>query len=251
MGSAPRVGSRPASPRAATASLPAALRFIAQPNATCRASLGPVGVSSPGFIPPQLPVRPQPLTGGAAPEVVTSSAQCKHRSSTAKASGVISVTFLLNPPHSLIPDARKKYSIPSKTRTSGHPRSPPRGEKNPHPSPRPPPSCPLAAVSGGGPSCPAEIYTIQGNSHGKPCTIPFKYDNQWFHECTSTGREDGHLWCATTQDYGKDERWGFCPIKSKWGQRVPSLLPVIDAGASPGSPAPGFCGIWGFGWFFF
>ncbi|XP_064329672.1 C-type mannose receptor 2 [Phalacrocorax carbo] len=60
----------------------------------------------------------------------------------------------------------------------------------------------------------SEIYTIQGNSHGKPCTIPFKYDNQWFHECTSTGREDGHLWCATTQDYGKDERWGFCPIKS-------------------------------------
>lgn len=61
----------------------------------------------------------------------------------------------------------------------------------------------------------AEVYTIQGNSHGKPCTIPFKYDNQWFHGCTSTGREDGHLWCATTQDYGKDERWGFCPIKSE------------------------------------
>lgn len=63
----------------------------------------------------------------------------------------------------------------------------------------------------------AEVYTIQGNSHGKPCTIPFKYDNQWFHSCTSTGREDGHLWCATTQDYGKDERWGFCPIKSESG----------------------------------
>lgn len=64
-------------------------------------------------------------------------------------------------------------------------------------------------------SSPPEVYTIQGNSHGKPCTIPFKYDNQWFHGCTSTGREDGHLWCATTQDYGKDERWGFCPIKSE------------------------------------
>lgn len=64
-------------------------------------------------------------------------------------------------------------------------------------------------------SSPVEVYTIQGNSHGKPCTIPFKYDNQWFHGCTSTGREDGHLWCATTQDYGKDERWGFCPIKSE------------------------------------
>lgn len=65
---------------------------------------------------------------------------------------------------------------------------------------------------------PAEVYTIQGNSHGKPCTIPFKYDNQWFHGCTSTGREDGHLWCATTQDYGKDERWGFCPIKGEGGR---------------------------------
>uniref|UniRef100_A0A3B5B576 Fibronectin type-II domain-containing protein n=1 Tax=Stegastes partitus TaxID=144197 RepID=A0A3B5B576_9TELE len=59
--------------------------------------------------------------------------------------------------------------------------------------------------------CSAEIYTIQGNSHGRPCYLPFLYDGQWFHNCTSIGREDGHLWCATTYDYGKDERWGFCP----------------------------------------
>ncbi|KAL4659299.1 C-type mannose receptor 2-like [Arapaima gigas] len=59
-----------------------------------------------------------------------------------------------------------------------------------------------------------EIYTIQGNSHGRPCYLPFLYDGQWFHSCTNTGREDGHLWCATTYDYSKDERWGFCPIKS-------------------------------------
>ncbi|KAM4692595.1 C-type mannose receptor 2 [Rhinophrynus dorsalis] len=59
-----------------------------------------------------------------------------------------------------------------------------------------------------------DIYTIQGNSNGRPCAIPFKYDNQWFYSCTSTGREDGHLWCATTMDYGKDEKWGFCPVKS-------------------------------------
>uniref|UniRef100_A0A4W4EYL1 Mannose receptor, C type 2 n=1 Tax=Electrophorus electricus TaxID=8005 RepID=A0A4W4EYL1_ELEEL len=59
-----------------------------------------------------------------------------------------------------------------------------------------------------------EIYTIQGNSHGRPCYLPFLYDGQWFHSCTNVGREDGHLWCATTHDYGKDERWGFCPIKS-------------------------------------
>ncbi|KAI1896444.1 hypothetical protein AGOR_G00094860 [Albula goreensis] len=59
-----------------------------------------------------------------------------------------------------------------------------------------------------------EVYTIQGNSNGRPCNFPFLYDDQWFHSCTSTGREDGHLWCATTYNYGQDELWGFCPIKS-------------------------------------
>ena len=61
-----------------------------------------------------------------------------------------------------------------------------------------------------------EIYTIQGNSNGRPCYLPFLYDSQWFHSCTGIGREDGHLWCATTFDYGKDENWGFCPVKSEW-----------------------------------
>lgn len=49
---------------------------------------------------------------------------------------------------------------------------------------------------------------------------PFKYDNQWFHGCTSTSREDGHLWCATTQDYARTQRWGFCPIKGEASGRV-------------------------------
>ncbi|XP_030076595.1 C-type mannose receptor 2 [Microcaecilia unicolor] len=59
-----------------------------------------------------------------------------------------------------------------------------------------------------------DIYTIQGNSNGRPCAIPFKYYNQWFYDCTTMGREDGHLWCATTTDYNKEEKWGFCPVKS-------------------------------------
>ncbi|KAJ8284375.1 hypothetical protein COCON_G00032250 [Conger conger] len=59
-----------------------------------------------------------------------------------------------------------------------------------------------------------DIYTIQGNSHGRPCNFPFLYDGEWFHTCTGIGREDGHLWCATTYDYGEDERWGFCPVKN-------------------------------------
>ncbi|XP_064170944.1 C-type mannose receptor 2-like [Anguilla rostrata] len=59
-----------------------------------------------------------------------------------------------------------------------------------------------------------ETYTIQGrNAHGQPAFL--LYDEQWFHSCTGVGREDGHLWCATTLDYGKDERWGFCPVHTK------------------------------------
>ena len=45
-----------------------------------------------------------------------------------------------------------------------------------------------------------------------PCAFPFKYNNRWYSECTSEGREDNHPWCATTPRYDQDERWGFCPI---------------------------------------
>ncbi|CAN9505425.1 unnamed protein product [Ophioblennius macclurei] len=74
-----------------------------------------------------------------------------------------------------------------------------------------------------------EIYTIQGNSHGRPCFLPFLYDGQWFHSCTSIGREDGHLWCATTYDYGEDERWGFCPVKSSGCETFWDTDPLTDS----------------------
>uniref|UniRef100_A0A8C7H9W9 Mannose receptor C-type 2 n=1 Tax=Oncorhynchus kisutch TaxID=8019 RepID=A0A8C7H9W9_ONCKI len=75
----------------------------------------------------------------------------------------------------------------------------------------------------------SEIYTIQGNSHGRPCYLPFMYDSQWFHNCTSIGREDGHLWCATTFDYGKDELWGFCPVKSNDCETFWDTDPLTDS----------------------
>ncbi|XP_016324044.1 secretory phospholipase A2 receptor-like [Sinocyclocheilus anshuiensis] len=56
-----------------------------------------------------------------------------------------------------------------------------------------------------------DIHTLQGNSRGMTCSIPFKYNNKWFWDCTSEGREDRHLWCATTNRYDQDEKWGFCP----------------------------------------
>ncbi|XP_072321542.1 secretory phospholipase A2 receptor [Eucyclogobius newberryi] len=57
-----------------------------------------------------------------------------------------------------------------------------------------------------------EVYTLLGNSHGKPCTFPFKYNSKWFTECTTEGREDHLPWCATSTHYDQDQRWGFCPV---------------------------------------
>uniref|UniRef100_A0A672ISJ2 Phospholipase A2 receptor 1 n=1 Tax=Salarias fasciatus TaxID=181472 RepID=A0A672ISJ2_SALFA len=57
-----------------------------------------------------------------------------------------------------------------------------------------------------------EIHTLLGNAHGMPCTFPFKYNNKWYYECTTEGREDHLQWCATTTRYDEAERWGFCPV---------------------------------------
>lgn len=74
-----------------------------------------------------------------------------------------------------------------------------------------------------------EIYTIQGNSHGAPCYLPFLYNGVWFDDCTSIGREDGHLWCATTYNYSKDERWGFCPVRSGGCETFWDTDPLTDS----------------------
>ncbi|TNN74512.1 Secretory phospholipase A2 receptor [Liparis tanakae] len=57
-----------------------------------------------------------------------------------------------------------------------------------------------------------DIHTLLGNARGMPCALPFKYNNKWYHECTTEGREDHLQWCATTTRYDEAERWGFCPV---------------------------------------
>jgi len=64
----------------------------------------------------------------------------------------------------------------------------------------------------------AEINTTGGNSLGKPCQFPFKFGGKWYTECTVDGSTDGHLWCSTEKDYDTEEKWGFCPPKSKTTQ---------------------------------
>ncbi|XP_065117892.1 macrophage mannose receptor 1-like isoform X3 [Paramisgurnus dabryanus] len=62
-----------------------------------------------------------------------------------------------------------------------------------------------------------EIYTLGGNSFGKPCQFPFKFGDKWYAKCTVEGRSDGKPWCSTEADYDTDKKWGFCPTKSASG----------------------------------
>lgn len=67
---------------------------------------------------------------------------------------------------------------------------------------------------------------IGGNSQGDPCVFPFTFLGQSYSACTSQGRQDGKLWCATTSNYDTDKKWGFCPDR---GTRPPArtLWPML------------------------
>ncbi|KAF7235808.1 Matrix metalloproteinase-9 [Varanus komodoensis] len=62
--------------------------------------------------------------------------------------------------------------------------------------------------------CPnRDTAVIGGNSQGEPCVFPFTFLGQRYSACTSEGRQDGRLWCATTSNYDVDKKWGLCPDK--------------------------------------
>ncbi|XP_056620577.1 protein sel-1 homolog 1 [Triplophysa dalaica] len=58
-----------------------------------------------------------------------------------------------------------------------------------------------------------------GTASGEPCIFPFMFQEKEFSDCTTEGREDGRLWCATTYNYNTDKKWGFCETLEQSEQR--------------------------------
>ncbi|NXX93061.1 MRC1 protein, partial [Centropus bengalensis] len=56
-----------------------------------------------------------------------------------------------------------------------------------------------------------DLFTLLGNANGAPCAFPFQLSGKWYARCTTAGRSDGLLWCATTPDFDADHLYGFCP----------------------------------------
>ncbi|XP_035395026.1 protein sel-1 homolog 1 isoform X2 [Cygnus atratus] len=63
------------------------------------------------------------------------------------------------------------------------------------------------------------LTAIGGTADGEPCRFPFLFMEKEYAECTADGREDGRLWCATTYDYKKDQKWGFCETEEQSNKR--------------------------------
>ncbi|XP_035271094.1 protein sel-1 homolog 1-like [Anguilla anguilla] len=60
---------------------------------------------------------------------------------------------------------------------------------------------------------------VGGTAAGEPCLFPFLFLGKEYSECTTEGRTDNRLWCATTYDYDSDKRWGFCETEEESEQR--------------------------------
>lgn len=59
------------------------------------------------------------------------------------------------------------------------------------------------------------VKTSYGNADGAMCHFPFTFEGKTYTTCTTDGRSDNLPWCATTADYSRDKKYGFCPSERK------------------------------------
>ncbi|XP_014859886.1 PREDICTED: matrix metalloproteinase-9-like, partial [Poecilia mexicana] len=60
--------------------------------------------------------------------------------------------------------------------------------------------------------CPKrDTAVIGGTSDGDACHFPFVFRGKEYHSCTSDGFVGSKLWCATTDNFDRDKKFGYCP----------------------------------------
>lgn len=79
------------------------------------------------------------------------------------------------------------------------------------------------------------IQTRYGNADGAMCHFPFLFEGTSYTSCTTEGRTDGLPWCATTADYDKDKKFGFCPSELLFtfdgnSNEAPCVFPFVFQG---------------------
>ncbi|XP_028996733.1 protein sel-1 homolog 1 isoform X2 [Betta splendens] len=68
---------------------------------------------------------------------------------------------------------------------------------------------------------PKEVPVVNGGTaDGEPCIFPFLFQGKEYSDCTTDGRGDGRLWCATEYDYDQEKKWGFCETEEQAEQRL-------------------------------
>ncbi|KAM4529814.1 cation-independent mannose-6-phosphate receptor [Fundulus diaphanus] len=82
---------------------------------------------------------------------------------------------------------------------------------------------------GGGDPCPL-------TDTNETCVFPFTFMGKQYNECIKDGRTEGRKWCATTSDYNKDQKWGFCDEVPASAKRQSSILFRCDHAAGHGTP---------------
>ncbi|XP_013921730.1 PREDICTED: cation-independent mannose-6-phosphate receptor [Thamnophis sirtalis] len=67
---------------------------------------------------------------------------------------------------------------------------------------------------------------------GELCVFPFQYNGKSYDRCIAEGQ--ARPWCATTDNLGRDQKWGFCVNEA--GQRESTIIFKCDENANNGSP---------------
>ena len=54
------------------------------------------------------------------------------------------------------------------------------------------------------------ILTSEGSGDGAPCVFPFVFHGKKRRDCQPSNTSRGFTWCATTDNFDRDKRWGYC-----------------------------------------